>query len=238
MFSLKVCVYLNKYGKVGPHLDQRRILQLPDHFGPGRASSVLQQCVQACVDSAHNQATVFSCLKSGQGGEVVSGNADDCAVGVARHVTLPRRRGSASFSVDRVPCPAFFDQRQHTLTLPTVSSVTYVLRFLEKLCHNLHCDALFGSQPVARGSLHYNSHSYSAGQSSCCRRSHLCLQPAKPLSAIAICFSCCAGEALEQSTPLHCLHLKVVVLDFASLSLSVLAWLIFSWASFREELTN
>ncbi|XP_061573217.1 polycomb protein SCMH1 isoform X3 [Cololabis saira] len=122
-----VCVYLNKYGKVGPHLDPRRIHQLPDHFGPGRASSVLQQCVQACVDSAHNQGTVFSCLKSGQGGEVIS---------------------------------AFFDQRQHTLTLPTVSSVTYVLRFLEKLCHNLHCDPLFGSQPVARGGVHYNSLSY------------------------------------------------------------------------------
>lgn len=58
---------------MGPHLDQRRIQQLPDHFGPGRASSVLQQCVQACVDSAHNQGTVFSCLKSGQGGEVISG---------------------------------------------------------------------------------------------------------------------------------------------------------------------
>ncbi|KAF6716587.1 Polycomb protein SCMH1 [Oryzias melastigma] len=128
-----VCVYLNKYGKVGPHLDQRRIQQLPDHFGPGRASSVLQQCVQACVDSAHNQATVFSCLKSGQGGEVIS---------------------------------AFFDQQQHTLTLPTVSSVTYVLRFLEKLCHNLHCDALFGSQPVARGSLHYNSHAYATERKS------------------------------------------------------------------------
>uniref|UniRef100_A0A3B4U368 Scm polycomb group protein homolog 1 n=1 Tax=Seriola dumerili TaxID=41447 RepID=A0A3B4U368_SERDU len=109
-----VCVYLNKYGKVGPHLDQRRIQQLPDHFGPGRASSVLQQCVQACVDSAHNQGTVFSCLKSGQGGEIIS---------------------------------AYFEQQQHTLTLPTVSSVTYVLRFLEKLCHNLHCDPLFGSQP-------------------------------------------------------------------------------------------
>ncbi|XP_076008866.1 polycomb protein SCMH1 isoform X1 [Genypterus blacodes] len=119
-----VCVYLNKYGKVGPHLDHRRIQQLPDHFGPGRASSVLQQCVQACVDSAHNQSTVFSCLKSGHGGEVIS---------------------------------AFFDQQQHTLTLPTVSSVTYVLRFLEKLCHNLHCDPLFGSQPVARGGLHYDS---------------------------------------------------------------------------------
>lgn len=73
LFCPIVCVYLNKYGKVGPHLDQRRIQQLPDHFGPGRASSVLQQCVQACVDSAHNQATVFSCLKSGQGGEVISG---------------------------------------------------------------------------------------------------------------------------------------------------------------------
>lgn len=72
-FLCLVCVYLNKYGKVGPHLDQRRIQQLPDHFGPGRASSVLQQCVQACVDSAHNQSTVFSCLKSGQGGEVISG---------------------------------------------------------------------------------------------------------------------------------------------------------------------
>lgn len=71
--SLLVCVYLNKYGKVGPHLDQRRVQQLPDHFGPGQASSVLQQCVQACVDSAHNQSTVFSCLKSGQGGEVISG---------------------------------------------------------------------------------------------------------------------------------------------------------------------
>ena len=73
LFCPAVCVYLNKYGKVGPHLDQRRIQQLPDHFGPGRASSVLQQCVQACVDSAHNQSTVFSCLKSGQGGEVISG---------------------------------------------------------------------------------------------------------------------------------------------------------------------
>ncbi|TNN89152.1 Polycomb protein SCMH1 [Liparis tanakae] len=122
-----VCVYLNKYGKVGALLDQRRVKQLPDHFGPGRASSVLQQCVQACVDSAHDQGTVFSCLKSGQGGEVIS---------------------------------AYFDKQQHTLTLPTVSSVTYVLRFLEKLCHNLHCDPLFGSQPVARGGLHYDGPTY------------------------------------------------------------------------------
>uniref|UniRef100_A0A3Q3JH10 SAM domain-containing protein n=1 Tax=Monopterus albus TaxID=43700 RepID=A0A3Q3JH10_MONAL len=141
-----VCVYLNKYGKVGPHLDQRRIQQLPDHFGPGRASSVLQQCVQACVDSAHNQGTVFACLKSGQGGEVIS---------------------------------AFFDQQQRTLTLPTVSSVTYVLRFLEKLCHNLHCDPLFGSQPVARGALHCDSHPYTTGQ--CCLSHCVFMSPSRLL---------------------------------------------------------
>lgn len=127
-----VCVYLNKYAKLGPHLDGRRLQKLPDHFGPGRASSVLQQCVQACVDSAHNQSSVFSCMKPAHGGELIS---------------------------------AYFDEQQHTLTLPTVSSVTYVLRYLEKLCHSLHCDPLFGSQPVHRGGLHphhhHHTHAYS-----------------------------------------------------------------------------
>uniref|UniRef100_A0A3B3QDS8 Scm polycomb group protein homolog 1 n=1 Tax=Paramormyrops kingsleyae TaxID=1676925 RepID=A0A3B3QDS8_9TELE len=117
-----VCVYLNKYGKTGPHLDPWRVQNLPDHFGPGRASSVLQQCVQACIDCAHNQTSVFACLKPGHGGEVIS---------------------------------AYFEQQHHTLTLPAVNSVTYVLRFLEKLCHNLHSDNLFGSQPVSLGGPHY-----------------------------------------------------------------------------------
>ncbi|XP_056879227.1 polycomb protein SCMH1 isoform X3 [Takifugu flavidus] len=125
-----VCVYLNKFGKVGPHLDQQRIQQLPDHFGPGGASSVLQQCVQAFVDSAHHQATAFGCLRSGQGGGIIS---------------------------------AYFDQQQHTLTLPTVSSVTYALRFLEKLCHSLQCDPLFCSQPVARGGVHSESRAHTPG---------------------------------------------------------------------------
>ncbi|XP_048882214.1 polycomb protein SCMH1-like [Brienomyrus brachyistius] len=130
-----VCVYLNKYGKTGPHLDPWRIQNLPDHFGPGRASSVLQQCVQACIDCAHNQASVFACLKPGHGGEVIS---------------------------------AYFEQQHHTLTLPAVNSVTYVLRFLEKLCHNLHSDNLFGSQPVSLGGPHYpysDRKSFSEGRS-------------------------------------------------------------------------
>ncbi|KAF4088035.1 hypothetical protein AMELA_G00078110 [Ameiurus melas] len=127
-----VCVYLNKLGKVGPHLDARRVQTLPDHFGPGRASSVLQQCVQACVDCAHNQRIVFSCLKPGHGGELIS---------------------------------AHFEQKQHTLTLPAVNSVTYVLRFLEKLCHNLRCEPLFGSQPVPLGGGHYDNHNYTERRS-------------------------------------------------------------------------
>ncbi|MGH0125454.1 UNVERIFIED_CONTAM: hypothetical protein FKN15_031952 [Acipenser sinensis] len=47
---------------------------------------------------------------------------------------------------------ASFEHEQHTLTLPAVNSVTYVLRFLEKLCHNLRSDNLFGNQPFTPSS--------------------------------------------------------------------------------------
>ncbi|XP_069479151.1 polycomb protein SCMH1 isoform X2 [Ambystoma mexicanum] len=109
-----VCIYLNKNGNTGPHLDKKRVQHLPDHFGPAQASVVLQQAVQACIDCAYHQKTVFSFLKQGHGGEVIS---------------------------------ATFDREQHTLNLPAVNSITYVLRFLEKLCHNLRSDNLFGNQP-------------------------------------------------------------------------------------------
>lgn len=45
---------------------------------------------------------------------------------------------------------AVFDREQHTLSLPAANSITYVLRFLEKLCHNLRSDNLFGNQPFAQ----------------------------------------------------------------------------------------
>ncbi|KAF3819964.1 hypothetical protein GH733_015473 [Mirounga leonina] len=105
---------MNKNGSPGPHLDKKKVQLLPDHFGPARASVVLQQAVQACIDCAYHQKTVFSFLKQGHGGEVIS---------------------------------AVFDREQHTLNLPAVNSITYVLRFLEKLCHNLRSDNLFGNQP-------------------------------------------------------------------------------------------
>ncbi|KAM9369630.1 polycomb protein SCMH1 [Phaethornis superciliosus] len=122
-----VCIYLNKNGSTGPHLDKKKVQQLPDHFGPARASVVLQQAVQACIDCAYHQKTVFSFLKQGHGGEVIS---------------------------------AVFDREQHTLNLPAVNSITYVLRFLEKLCHNLRSDNLFGNQPFTQNSHMKRSHEY------------------------------------------------------------------------------
>uniref|UniRef100_A0A0F7Z5N5 Polycomb protein SCMH1 n=1 Tax=Crotalus adamanteus TaxID=8729 RepID=A0A0F7Z5N5_CROAD len=118
-----VCIYLNKNCSPGPHLDKKKIQQLPDHFGPARASVVLQQAVQACIDCAYHQKTVFSFLKQGHGGEIIS---------------------------------AVFDHEQHTLNLPAVNSITYVLRFLEKLCHNLRSDNLFGNQPFTQHHMHHS----------------------------------------------------------------------------------
>ena len=69
-----VCVYVNKHGNSGPHLDKKKVQQLPDHFGPGAVNVVLQQAVQACVDCAYQSKTVFGFLKSGHhGGEMITG---------------------------------------------------------------------------------------------------------------------------------------------------------------------
>ncbi|XP_053162625.1 sex comb on midleg-like protein 2 isoform X2 [Hemicordylus capensis] len=119
-----VCVYVNKHGNSGPHLDKKKVQQLPDHFGPGPVNVVLQQAVQACVDSAHQSKTVFGFLKSGHhAGEMIT---------------------------------ASFDGEKHAISLPSVNSASFVLRFLEKLCHSLQCDNLFSSQPFSpyMGSTH------------------------------------------------------------------------------------
>ncbi|XP_056681212.1 polycomb protein SCMH1 isoform X3 [Monodelphis domestica] len=122
-----VCIYLNKNGSTGPHLDKKKVQQLPDHFGPARASVVLQQAVQACIDCAYHQKTVFSFLKQGHGGEVIS---------------------------------AVFDREQHTLNLPAVNSITFVLRFLEKLCRNLRSSNLFGNQPFTQNHMQLSTTEY------------------------------------------------------------------------------
>uniref|UniRef100_A0A8C2S0Q0 SLED domain-containing protein n=1 Tax=Capra hircus TaxID=9925 RepID=A0A8C2S0Q0_CAPHI len=118
------CVYINKHGNCGPHLDQKKIQQLPDHFGPGPVNVVLRQTVQACVDCAIQSKTVFEFLKpDDRGGEVIT---------------------------------AAFDGEIHSIQLPPVNSASFVLRFLENLCHSLQCDNLLSSQPFSsyRGNTH------------------------------------------------------------------------------------
>uniref|UniRef100_A0A8C5T0J8 SLED domain-containing protein n=1 Tax=Malurus cyaneus samueli TaxID=2593467 RepID=A0A8C5T0J8_9PASS len=122
--TFSVCVYVNKHGNSGPHLDKKKVQQLPDHFGPGPVNVVLQQAVQACVDCAYQAKTVFGFLKSGHhAGEMIT---------------------------------ASFDGEKHAINLPSVNSASFVLRFLEKLCHSLQCDNLFSSQPFSpyRGCAH------------------------------------------------------------------------------------
>ncbi|XP_030320246.1 polycomb protein SCMH1 isoform X5 [Calypte anna] len=71
--------------------------------------------------------------------------------------------GWCSLTGDNLQPPgtkAVFDREQHTLNLPAVNSITYVLRFLEKLCHNLRSDNLFGNQPFSQNSHMKRSHEY------------------------------------------------------------------------------
>nr|XP_013804253.1 PREDICTED: sex comb on midleg-like protein 4 [Apteryx mantelli mantelli] len=73
--ALTVCIYVNKQANLGPYLDRKKVQQLPEHFGPERPSVVLQQAVQACIDCALQQKAVFSLIKQGYGGEMVSVSA-------------------------------------------------------------------------------------------------------------------------------------------------------------------
>ncbi|XP_054413918.1 sex comb on midleg-like protein 4 isoform X3 [Pongo abelii] len=73
--TLTVCLYINKQANAGPYLERKKVQQLPEHFGPERPSAVLQQAVQACIDCAHQQKLVFSLVKQGYGGEMVSVSA-------------------------------------------------------------------------------------------------------------------------------------------------------------------
>lgn len=70
-----VCVYVNKHGDYGPHLDRKLVQQLPDHFGPAPVNAVLQQAVQACVDCTYQPSVLLSFLQSQShtGGEVIRG---------------------------------------------------------------------------------------------------------------------------------------------------------------------
>ncbi|NXT72134.1 SCML4 protein, partial [Chaetops frenatus] len=73
--ALTVCIYVNKQASLGPYLDRKKVQQLPEHFGPERPSAALQRAVQACIDCALQQKVVFSLIRQGYGGEMVSVSA-------------------------------------------------------------------------------------------------------------------------------------------------------------------
>uniref|UniRef100_A0A8C2L8Y8 Scm polycomb group protein like 4 n=1 Tax=Cricetulus griseus TaxID=10029 RepID=A0A8C2L8Y8_CRIGR len=70
--ALTVCLYINKQANAGPYLERRKLQQLPERLGPERPAAVLQQAVQACIDCAHQPRLVFSLVKQGYRGELVS----------------------------------------------------------------------------------------------------------------------------------------------------------------------
>ncbi|KAM9408556.1 polycomb protein SCMH1 [Pholidichthys leucotaenia] len=113
-----VCVYVNKHGNYGPHLDRKLVQQLPDHFGPAPVNAVLQQAVQTSVDCTYQPSVLLSFLQSQShtGGEVIRVRSEH---GI-RYVKLP-----------------------------SVSSASSVLRFLENMCQHLESDSLFSSQPFS-----------------------------------------------------------------------------------------
>ncbi|KAL1770167.1 sex comb on midleg 4 isoform X1 [Sigmodon hispidus] len=73
--ALTVCLYINKQADSGPYLERRKLQQLPERLGPERPAAVLQQAVQACIDCAHQPRLVFSLVKQGYHGELVSVSA-------------------------------------------------------------------------------------------------------------------------------------------------------------------
>lgn len=79
LMPFPVCVYVNKHGDYGPHLDRKLVQQLPDHFGPAPVNAVLQQAVQACVDCTYQPSVLLSFLQSQShtGGEVIRGKCGE-----------------------------------------------------------------------------------------------------------------------------------------------------------------
>ncbi|KAM6977909.1 sex comb on midleg-like protein 4 [Aplochiton taeniatus] len=122
-----VCVYVNHHGDCGPHLDRKRVQQLPDHFGPAPVNSVLQQAVQACVDCTFQPSVLLGFLQN---------------------------QADAAGELIRVRSES---QGIRYLKLPTATSASFVLRFLETMCQHLRSDNVYSSQPF---SLYTHTHLY------------------------------------------------------------------------------
>lgn len=71
-----VCVFVNQQCSCGPYLDPSKIGQLPRQLGPGSMNRVLREAVQACVDCALSEKSVFGLLRRGDGKVVINAHFD------------------------------------------------------------------------------------------------------------------------------------------------------------------
>lgn len=72
-----VCVFVNHGCTCGPYLNPRKVSQLPIQFGPGSMNRVLREAVQACIDCANSEKSVFNLLKQGDGKVIITANFDN-----------------------------------------------------------------------------------------------------------------------------------------------------------------
>ncbi|XP_067896492.1 polycomb protein SCMH1 isoform X5 [Heterodontus francisci] len=121
-----VCVYVNKHGNCGPHLNKKKVQQLPDHFGPGPVPTVLQQAVQGCVDCAYQVKTVFSFLKSGHhGGEAITAKEETSDPATLNRGLKRFQQESAPYSAPLSPkLPRTESHPSEAETLPAEENVT------------------------------------------------------------------------------------------------------------------
>ena len=50
---------------------------MPDQFGPATIDKVLREAVQACIECANNERTVFNTVKDGAGKIVITGSVSN-----------------------------------------------------------------------------------------------------------------------------------------------------------------
>jgi hypothetical protein len=62
---------------LGPYLDQTKVLNLPDQFGPGPIHRVVRESVQKLVDASVDQKEVFGMLRQGEGRVIITASFED-----------------------------------------------------------------------------------------------------------------------------------------------------------------
>uniref|UniRef100_A0A803SRW2 Scm polycomb group protein like 2 n=1 Tax=Anolis carolinensis TaxID=28377 RepID=A0A803SRW2_ANOCA len=171
-----VCVYVNKHGNSGPHLDKKKVQQLPDHFGPGPVNVVLQQAVQACVDCAYQSKNVFGFLKSGHhAGEMITAKEE-----------MSDNRNSKRYPQDSPPytaplspkLPRTEAQPSEAETLPSEENGTPKEHRFSEDSMDSALNSVNSSKPNCRNSIEYRT----SGNAACYRNS---LPPATATSKAA-----------------------------------------------------